>query len=182
MQHPDKTRETAETFGTMLTTYVYSHCNIFNILIYFCNIHKKHLQYAYETPERNIRFATHAYNIRGRKEARGAAGEACSGLATSDLMMSRAEVERRSGIDINSGHDLLVGNGDVGSTSTRQETGHDTQGRGPSTARRGGVGAAASMTQLDMGWGHRRMAAWGRRTARSAATSEARVGDFSGLS
>jgi hypothetical protein len=28
-----------------LETYVYSHCNVCNILIYFCNIHIKHLQH-----------------------------------------------------------------------------------------------------------------------------------------
>ena len=33
----------------MLVTYVYSHCNIYNILIYFCNIHMKHLQRTSET-------------------------------------------------------------------------------------------------------------------------------------
>ena len=34
-----------------LATYVYSHCNICNISIYFCTIYMKHLQHAYETPE-----------------------------------------------------------------------------------------------------------------------------------
>jgi hypothetical protein len=32
-------------------TYVYSHCNICNIPIYFYNIYIKHFQHAYETPE-----------------------------------------------------------------------------------------------------------------------------------
>jgi hypothetical protein len=32
-------------------------------------------------------------------------------------MMSRVEVERRSGTGVDSGHDLLVGNDDVGNTS-----------------------------------------------------------------
>jgi hypothetical protein len=31
-----------------------------------------------------------------------------SGLATSNLMMSRAEVERRGGADVNSGHNLQI--------------------------------------------------------------------------
>jgi hypothetical protein len=31
--------------------YLYSHCNICNITIYFCNIHMKHLQHTYETIE-----------------------------------------------------------------------------------------------------------------------------------
>jgi hypothetical protein len=32
------------------------------------------------------------------------------GLATSDLVMSRVEVQRRGGTGVDSGHDLLVGN------------------------------------------------------------------------
>ena len=32
-------------------TYVYNHCNICNIPIYFCNIHLKHLQHTSETSE-----------------------------------------------------------------------------------------------------------------------------------
>jgi hypothetical protein len=35
----------------MLATYVYNHCNMYNITIYFCNIHIKHLQYTSETFE-----------------------------------------------------------------------------------------------------------------------------------
>jgi hypothetical protein len=38
----------------MFATYVYSHCNICNIQIYFCNIHMKHLQHTSETLK-NIR-------------------------------------------------------------------------------------------------------------------------------
>ena len=34
-----------------LETYVYSHCNMNNILIYFCNIKMKHLQHQDETSE-----------------------------------------------------------------------------------------------------------------------------------
>jgi hypothetical protein len=34
-----------------LATYIYSHCNIRNILIYFCNIHMKYLQHTSETSE-----------------------------------------------------------------------------------------------------------------------------------
>jgi hypothetical protein len=37
--------------GHTLETYVYSHCNICNIPIYFCNIDKKHLQHTSETHE-----------------------------------------------------------------------------------------------------------------------------------
>ena len=34
-----------------IETYVYSHCNMCNILIYFCNIDIKHLQHTSETSE-----------------------------------------------------------------------------------------------------------------------------------
>ena len=40
------------------------------------------------------------------------------GLATPDLMMSRAEVERCGDAGVNNDHDLLVGNDGIGSTST----------------------------------------------------------------
>jgi hypothetical protein len=63
-----------------LTTYVYSHCNICNIPIYFCNIHIKQLQHTSETSET---FKTYACNLRfqqkaGRRVAergRGASGQ-----------------------------------------------------------------------------------------------------------
>jgi hypothetical protein len=94
-------------------------------------------------------------------------------LASTDLVMSRAKVERRSVADVDSGHDLLVGNGGVGSTSIRQGTGHGAQGRGLGTARRGGAsaagmehGAVVDVAWLDAGWGCHRKAAWGGRTAR----------------
>jgi hypothetical protein len=57
------------------------------------------------------------------------------GLATPDLGMSLAEVERCDGADVDNGHDLLVGNDGVGSTSTRRGTGHGVTRR--SGARRG---------------------------------------------
>jgi hypothetical protein len=55
-----------------------------------------------------------------------------AGLATPDLMMSRAEVERRGSTGVNSSHNVLVWN-DSGSSTSMQ--------RGPGTVRRGGVGA-----------------------------------------
>jgi hypothetical protein len=44
-------------------------------------------------------------------------------LATLDLVMSRAKVERRGNASVDNGHDLLLGNDGVDSTSTRQEMG-----------------------------------------------------------
>jgi hypothetical protein len=63
------------------------------------------------------------------------------GLATLDLVMSRAEVEHHGDAGVDSGHNLLVGNDGVGSISTRREMGHDATkwcgcGGGWSTARR----------------------------------------------
>jgi len=40
-----------------LATYVYNHCNICNIPIYFCNIHLKHLQRTSKTSETLERYA-----------------------------------------------------------------------------------------------------------------------------
>jgi hypothetical protein len=57
------------------------------------------------------------------------------GLATSDLVMSLAEVERRGGTGVNNGHDPLVGNGSCGNTSMRGE-GQGTTRRGGNRARR----------------------------------------------
>jgi hypothetical protein len=71
------------------------------------------LQRAYETPE-NLKH-TFATSEEGRD---------C------DLVMSRAEVERRGGAGVDNGHDLLVRNGGIGSTSTRQGMGHGAQERG----------------------------------------------------
>jgi hypothetical protein len=39
---------------------VYNHCNIYNILIYFCNIHLKQLQHTSKTSET---LKTYAYNM-----------------------------------------------------------------------------------------------------------------------
>ena len=48
--------------------------------------------------------------------------EKCApGLGTADLVMSRAEVECRGGAGVDSGHDLLVGNDGVGSTSKQRD-------------------------------------------------------------
>jgi hypothetical protein len=46
-----------------LVTYVYSHCNVCNISIYFCNIYTKHLQHTSETPATT---ETYVCNIGGR--------------------------------------------------------------------------------------------------------------------
>ena len=57
MQHPNKhtcnirLEKLMKHWKEKLATYVYNHCNICNIQIYFCNIHLKQLQYTYETSE-----------------------------------------------------------------------------------------------------------------------------------
>jgi hypothetical protein len=47
-----------------------------------------------------------------------------AGLATPDLMMSRAEVERRGSTSVNSSHNVLVWNDSGSSTSMQRGTGH----------------------------------------------------------
>jgi hypothetical protein len=49
------------------------------------------------------------------------------GLTTPDLMMSRAKIERHSGACVDSGHDLLVENSGISSTSMQQGMGHCVQ-------------------------------------------------------
>ena len=82
MQHPDKhtcnlrLKQQMKHFEQTLTTYVYSHCNMCNILIYFCNILMKHLQHPFETSETletyfcNMRFQRNISLLFGRMEAR----------------------------------------------------------------------------------------------------------------
>ena len=59
-----------------LATYVYNHCNMCNITIYFFNIHMKHLQHISETSETiktyscNMHFQRNISLLLGRTEAR----------------------------------------------------------------------------------------------------------------
>ena len=59
-----------------LATYVYNHCNMCNIMIYFCNIQMKHLQHISEISETieiyscNMRFQRNISLLLGRMEAR----------------------------------------------------------------------------------------------------------------
>jgi hypothetical protein len=76
-----------------LTTYVYNHCNICNISIYFCNISLKHLKHLKQT------FATHAFkhNICLLLSRNG-------GLSTrSSMLRTSAEV---AGVNLVGGTDL----------------------------------------------------------------------------
>jgi hypothetical protein len=111
-----------------LATYVYSHYKHMqhpDLLLQHphetCNMHMKHLAHMLATFEEE-------------RERRVQPEKPALGLATPDLVMSRAKVERRGGAGVDSGQDLPVGNDDVGSTSTRRGTGHGVQGRGPGTA------------------------------------------------
>jgi hypothetical protein len=64
----------------MFATYMYSHCNMCNILIYFCNIHMNHLQHTSETSETNktygceISWPLRRIEARRRVEFTGASG------------------------------------------------------------------------------------------------------------
>ena len=59
-----------------LKTYAHSHCNMFNILIYICNIKMKHLQHPDETSETletyacNMGFQRNVILLLGRMDAR----------------------------------------------------------------------------------------------------------------
>jgi hypothetical protein len=56
----------------ILATYVYSYCNIYNIPIYFCNIHIKHLQHTSET------FETYACNMHFQQNLVDGQAEHCT--------------------------------------------------------------------------------------------------------
>jgi hypothetical protein len=70
MQHPNKNtcnirlKKQMKHLKQMLATYMYSHFNIFNIPIFFYNIHMKHLQHTSETTE------TYVCNIGETRAAR----------------------------------------------------------------------------------------------------------------
>jgi hypothetical protein len=57
IQHPDKhscnirLKKQMKHWEQTFEMYVYNHCNICNILIYFCNIRMKHLKYTSEITE-----------------------------------------------------------------------------------------------------------------------------------
>jgi hypothetical protein len=52
-----------------LATYVYNHCNMCNITIYFCNIYLKHLRHTSETYSCDMRFQRNISLLLGRIEA-----------------------------------------------------------------------------------------------------------------
>jgi hypothetical protein len=76
MQYPDKHTCNKRTKKQTLATYVYNPYNMGNILIYFCNIHMKHLQHTFETSKTletyacNMCFQHNIYLLLGRLEAR----------------------------------------------------------------------------------------------------------------
>jgi hypothetical protein len=98
----------------------------------------KHLQHEYET------FKTYACNIAEGREREVQPEKPTLGLATLDLVMSQAKVERCDVTGVDSGHDLLVRNGGVGSTSAWRGTGHGAQGRWHDATRQSGRGGGWS--------------------------------------
>ena len=102
-------------------------------------MHMKHLKHMFVTSEEG-----REREVQPEKPA--------PGLATPDLVVSRAEVERRSDAGVDSGHDLLVGNGGVGSTLTRRGTGHGAQA---------GIGHSATWwSGRGWGWSMARRQTW----------------------
>ena len=68
MQHPNKytcnmrlEKTQMKHWEQKFTTYVYNHCNMCNIPIYYCNIRMKHLQHTSETSKI---IETYACNMR----------------------------------------------------------------------------------------------------------------------
>jgi hypothetical protein len=74
-----------------LAAYVYSHCNICNIPIYYCNIYPKHLQYTFET---SAIIKTYVCNMGGEAKAgpfrpSGWEAAACDGVSTTGTGRAR---------------------------------------------------------------------------------------------
>jgi hypothetical protein len=74
-----------------LASYVYSHCIICNIPIYFCNIHMKHLQHTFEISET---LQTYACNTRGHQRPSVHLG---AGTGPCLPFLSTSEVDRGAG-------------------------------------------------------------------------------------
>jgi hypothetical protein len=92
----------------------------------------KQLQHASETSETH---ETYACNIKKGREREVQSEKLAPGRVwpLSDLVVSRAKVEHRSDAGVDNGHNLLVGNNDVGSTLTRARDEARRAGRGPGT-------------------------------------------------
>ena len=77
-----------------LTTYVYTHYNMCNILIYFCNIHIKHLQHSNATSETlkiyscNMGFAWTNGGMPARRST-AAHGPCCAAVARATHRLAR---------------------------------------------------------------------------------------------
>jgi hypothetical protein len=69
-----------ETLVTNLfATYVYNHCKICNIPIYFCNIYLKHFQHTFETLETYACHMRFQQNLTARWAEHGTAGSQLCG-------------------------------------------------------------------------------------------------------
>jgi hypothetical protein len=99
MQHPNKhtynvsLKKQMKHLEQTFSTYVYSHYNIYNIPIYFCNILMKHLYHISET------FEKYVCNIRwsgGASIAQCIHPSACAGLT----FLLTGEVDEGAGTDL----------------------------------------------------------------------------------
>ena len=100
-----------------LATYVYSHSNMCNIPIYFCNIQMKYMQYLDETYACNMRFQRNVTLQLGGMEARRCrhgGQRRCMELA--DAAAAQAT---RQWDDVTRSSSIGQGNGVVGSTVLR---------------------------------------------------------------
>jgi hypothetical protein len=174
MQYPDKhtcntclKKQIQQLWKQKLATYMHNHCNISNILIYFCNIYMKPLQHTSETSKTLETYTCNIFTLLPddakqsgelpvstsrwlRMVARHGSGQLHLCLAWSGhsgSLMSRTEVERcrLQWRRRRSDHDLLVENGGVSGTSAPPQR---DRGRGTTlnygargTTHRGGDGA-----------------------------------------
>ena len=111
-----------------LKTYMYSHYNMCNILIYFCNIDIQHLQHISETSEtletyyRNMRFQRSICLLLGRMEARrpGAqrrCGARCHGVARRSPVWTSSVARTSTGTGVGGWSTAATGDASPGGAS-----------------------------------------------------------------
>ena len=104
MQHPNKhtcnirLKKEMKHWEQTFITYVYNHCNIYNITIYFCNIHMKYLQHTFETCETLETCAfSKTWQSSGRSEGGWQRMGGCADPGDREHMVPAVEAHQQSG-------------------------------------------------------------------------------------
>jgi hypothetical protein len=101
MQHPNKhtcnilLKKQMKHLEQTLVTYMYSHCNICNIPIYFCNISMTHLQHTSETSET---FEIYACNMRFQQNLVDGRTEHCTAVSGYAIAVEKEDDSAQAGV------------------------------------------------------------------------------------